>query len=47
MARVVTTVATSDKTVVAKEDETNTAEQYTGRHVKHALLVAATDSGRT
>ena len=43
----VTTVAISDETVVAKEEEKNTAEPYTGRHIKHALLEAATDSGRT
>jgi len=46
-ARVVTTVATSGITMVAKEEETNTAERYTDPHVKHTLLVAATDSGRT
>jgi len=44
---VVPNVTTSGKTVVAREEETNTAERYTDPHVKHALLVATTDSGRT
>jgi len=38
---VVTTVATSEKAVIGKEVETNTAERYTGRSEKDALLVAA------
>jgi len=38
---VVTTVATSEKTVFGKEVETNTAERYTGRYEKDAVLVAA------
>ena len=37
----VTTVATSEKTVFGKEVETNTAERYTGRYEKDAVLVAA------
>jgi len=38
---VVTTFATSEKTVVGKEEETNTTERYPGQH---AVLVAAADS---
>ena len=41
----VTTVATSEKTVFEKEVETNTAERYTGRYEKDKVLVAA--SGAT
>jgi len=40
-ARVVTTVATSEKTVFGKEVETDTAERYTGRYENDAVLVAA------
>jgi len=38
---VVTTVATSEKTVFGKEVHKNTAERYTGPYEKDAVLVAA------